>query len=188
MGHDHQSHAGTSNSVTDSSGSIIQARDVYGGIHLGRFRPKPVSLCATLATVLLITLCCFSFFRPTSIRVLSPVHGASVNRCVPVIVEGRTGLGRGLVVGVYAPAQDVVYLSRVLDGNTTDSPLAVGSQDDRPGTAYDIVVLSAPTAFLDELRQAAAPRAFTAHALAEQDATRETKINVVRKGPGPVRC
>ena len=188
MGQDHHSHAEVSNSVMDSSGSIVQARDVYGGIHLGRLRPKPVLLYATLVTILLIIPGYFLSFRPTPIRVLSPVHGASVDRCVPVIVEGRTGLGRGLVVGVYAPAQDVVYLSRVLDGSTTDSPLAVGSQNDRAGTAYDIVVLSAPTAFLHELRQVAVPRAFTAYALTEQDVTRETKINVVRKGPDPVRC
>ncbi|GAA1294484.1 hypothetical protein [Saccharothrix xinjiangensis] len=44
-------------------------------------------------------------------------------------------------------------------------------------------MLSAPTAFLDELRQAAVPEAFT-----ERDVTGETKINVVREGPDPVRC
>jgi hypothetical protein len=184
MRHGHHSHA----EVSNSSGPIVQARDVYGGIRLGRSGPQRVWLCAALVTVLLIIPGYFLFFRPTSIRVLAPVHGAFVDRCVPVVVEGRAGLGRGLVVGVYAPAQDVVYLSRVLDGNTTDSPLAVGSRDDRRGTAYDIVVLSAPTAFLDELRQAAEPEAFTASALTEQGVTRETKVNVVRKGPGPVRC
>jgi hypothetical protein len=188
MRQEHHSHAGLSNSVADSSGSIVQVRDVYGGIHLGRFRLKPVLVCAALAAVLLMIPSYFSFFHPTPIRILSPVHGASVDRCVPVVVEGRTGLGRGLVVGVYAPAQDITYLSRVLDGSTTDSPLAVGSQNDRSGTAYDIVVLSAPTPFLDELRQAAVPKAFTAHALTERDVTRETKVNVVRAGPAPVRC
>lgn len=189
MTQDPHLHAAVSNSVTGSSGSTVQARDVYGGIHYRhRFRPKLVLSCAALTAVLLIILGYFLMLHPTPIRVLSPVHGASVDRCVPVVVEGRTGLGRGLVVGVYAPAQDVVYLSRVLDGSTPDIPLAVGSRDDRPGAAYDIVVLSAPTTFLDELRQTARPKTFTADALTERDVTRETKITVIRKGPDPVRC
>lgn len=192
MREDHHSHAAVtdsvSNSVTDPSGTSVQVRDVHGGIHFGRSRPKTALSGAALAAVSLIVLGYFLLFHPTSIRILSPVHGASVDRCVPVIVEGRAGPGRGLVVGVYAPAQGVVYLSRVLDGNTTGSPLAVGGQDDRSGTAYDIVVLSAPTTFLDELRQAAVPGAFTAPALTERDVRRETKINVVREGPDPVRC
>jgi hypothetical protein len=89
---------------------------VYGGLYYRhRFRPRLVLLCAALTAVPLIILGYFLLLHPTPIRVLSPVHGASVDRCVPVVVEGRTGLGRGLVVGVYVPAQEVVYLSRVLD-------------------------------------------------------------------------
>lgn len=181
--------AAVSNSVTGSHGSTVQARNVYGGIHYRhRFRPKVLLLCAALVALLLVVLGYFLFLGPTSIRELSRVHGASVGRCVPVAVEGRAGFGRGLVVGVYARTKDVVYLSRVLDGSTTTIPLAVGTRDDRPGTAYDIVVLSAPTVILNELRQTAEPKAFTADELSERDIIRETKITVFRNGPGPDHC
>ncbi|WP_433273693.1 hypothetical protein ACQPZF_19745 [Actinosynnema sp. CS-041913] len=183
------SNSGVSNFVTDPSGATVQARDVYGGINYGRRkRPRLVLLCAVLSVVLLLIVGYLVFLRPTPVRVVSPAHGATVDRCVQVTVEGRAAMGRGLVVGVYAAALDVVYLSRVLDGDTTDIPLTVGGQDDPPRTTYDVVVLSAPTAFLDALRQAAKPGSFTAADLAERDVTRETKITVVRKGPGPDHC
>ncbi|MFD9733259.1 hypothetical protein [Umezawaea sp. NPDC059074] len=178
---------GTSNSVINPSGTSLQARDVHGDIHIfSRPALKPLLWGALPLAVLLVGI--FQYSRPIPVSILTPVHDAQVDRCVSVTVQGRAAPWRGLVVGVYAPFLNVVYLSRVLDGTTTGIPLAVGGRSDRAGTRYDVVVLSAPTEFLDELRQAAEPRPFTAAELAERDVTREGKITVVRKGPDPDQC